>query len=49
MPLTVEAIYENGVLKPTGPLPLKEPRARPDALRAGLRPGSEPGRGAHPD
>ena len=24
MPLTVEAIYENGVLKPTGPLPLKE-------------------------
>jgi predicted DNA-binding antitoxin AbrB/MazE fold protein len=24
MPLTVEAIYENGVLKPTQPLPLKE-------------------------
>jgi predicted DNA-binding antitoxin AbrB/MazE fold protein len=24
MPLTVEAIYENGVLKPTHPLPLKE-------------------------
>jgi predicted DNA-binding antitoxin AbrB/MazE fold protein len=24
MPLTVEATYENGVLKPTGPLPLKE-------------------------
>jgi predicted DNA-binding antitoxin AbrB/MazE fold protein len=22
--ITVEAIYENGVLKPTGPLPLKE-------------------------
>jgi len=24
MPLTVEAIYENGVLKPVRPLPLKE-------------------------
>ena len=24
MPLTVEAIYENGVLKPVQPLPLKE-------------------------
>jgi predicted DNA-binding antitoxin AbrB/MazE fold protein len=24
MPLTVEAIYENGVLKPAQPLPLKE-------------------------
>jgi len=24
MPLTVEAIYENGVLKLTAPLPLKE-------------------------
>ncbi len=24
MPLTVEAIYENGVLKPARPLPLKE-------------------------
>jgi predicted DNA-binding antitoxin AbrB/MazE fold protein len=24
MPLTVEAIYENGVLKPIEPLPLKE-------------------------
>jgi predicted DNA-binding antitoxin AbrB/MazE fold protein len=24
MPLTVEAIYENGVLKPAEPLPLKE-------------------------
>ncbi len=24
MPLTVEAIYENGVLKPTQPLPLRE-------------------------
>jgi predicted DNA-binding antitoxin AbrB/MazE fold protein len=24
MPLTVDAIYENGVLKPTHPLPLKE-------------------------
>ena len=24
MPLIVEAIYENGVLKPTRPLPLKE-------------------------
>jgi predicted DNA-binding antitoxin AbrB/MazE fold protein len=24
MPITVEAIYENGVLKPTGPLPLQE-------------------------
>jgi predicted DNA-binding antitoxin AbrB/MazE fold protein len=24
MPLTVEAIYENGVLKPKEPLPLKE-------------------------
>jgi predicted DNA-binding antitoxin AbrB/MazE fold protein len=24
MPLTVEAIYENGVLKPTQPLPLQE-------------------------
>jgi predicted DNA-binding antitoxin AbrB/MazE fold protein len=24
MPLTVEAIYENGVLKPMAPLPLKE-------------------------
>ena len=24
MPLTVEAIYENGVLKPVHPLPLKE-------------------------
>jgi predicted DNA-binding antitoxin AbrB/MazE fold protein len=24
MPLTVEAIYENGVLKPVEPLPLKE-------------------------
>ena len=24
MPFTVEAIYENGVLKPTQPLPLKE-------------------------
>jgi predicted DNA-binding antitoxin AbrB/MazE fold protein len=24
MPLTFEAIYENGVLKPTQPLPLKE-------------------------
>jgi predicted DNA-binding antitoxin AbrB/MazE fold protein len=24
MPLTVEAVYENGVLKPTQPLPLKE-------------------------
>jgi predicted DNA-binding antitoxin AbrB/MazE fold protein len=24
MPLTFEAIYENGVLKPVGPLPLQE-------------------------
>ena len=24
MPITVEAIYENGALKPTQPLPLKE-------------------------
>ena len=24
MPLTIEAIYENGVLKPVQPLPLKE-------------------------
>ena len=24
MPLTVEAIYENGVLRPAQPLPLKE-------------------------
>jgi len=24
MPLTVEAVYENGVLKPKGPLPLRE-------------------------
>jgi predicted DNA-binding antitoxin AbrB/MazE fold protein len=24
MPFTVEAIYENGVLRPTQPLPLKE-------------------------
>ena len=24
MPLTVEAVYENGVLKPAEPLPLKE-------------------------
>lgn len=24
MPLTTEAIYENGVLKPSDPLPLKE-------------------------
>ncbi|HJT78031.1 MAG TPA: antitoxin family protein [Gemmataceae bacterium] len=24
MALTIEAIYENGVLKPSGPLPLKE-------------------------
>jgi predicted DNA-binding antitoxin AbrB/MazE fold protein len=24
MPLTIEAIYENGVLKPTEPLPFKE-------------------------
>jgi predicted DNA-binding antitoxin AbrB/MazE fold protein len=24
MPLTVEAVYENGVLKPTQPLPFKE-------------------------
>jgi predicted DNA-binding antitoxin AbrB/MazE fold protein len=24
MPLTVDAIYENGVLKPTQPLPLQE-------------------------
>ena len=24
MPLTVEAVYENGVLKPVQPLPLKE-------------------------
>lgn len=24
MPITVEAIYENGVLKPVQPLPLKE-------------------------
>jgi predicted DNA-binding antitoxin AbrB/MazE fold protein len=24
MPITVEAVYENGVLKPIGPLPLKE-------------------------
>ncbi len=24
MPLTVEAVYENGVLKPSQPLPLKE-------------------------
>lgn len=24
MPLTVEAVYENGVLKPVEPLPLKE-------------------------
>jgi predicted DNA-binding antitoxin AbrB/MazE fold protein len=24
MPITVEAIYENGVLKPTKPLPLEE-------------------------
>jgi predicted DNA-binding antitoxin AbrB/MazE fold protein len=24
MPLTFEAVYENGVLKPTEPLPLKE-------------------------
>jgi predicted DNA-binding antitoxin AbrB/MazE fold protein len=24
MPLTIEAIYENGVLEPTEPLPFKE-------------------------
>jgi predicted DNA-binding antitoxin AbrB/MazE fold protein len=24
MPLSIEAIYENGILKPTAPLPLKE-------------------------
>lgn len=24
MPLTVEAVYENGVLRPTAPLPLNE-------------------------
>jgi predicted DNA-binding antitoxin AbrB/MazE fold protein len=24
MPLTIEAVYENGVLKPTQPLPLEE-------------------------
>jgi predicted DNA-binding antitoxin AbrB/MazE fold protein len=24
MPLTIEAVYENGVLKPAEPLPLKE-------------------------
>ena len=24
MPLTIEAVYENGVLKPAQPLPLKE-------------------------
>jgi predicted DNA-binding antitoxin AbrB/MazE fold protein len=24
MPITIEAIYEDGVLKPTGPLPLRE-------------------------
>jgi predicted DNA-binding antitoxin AbrB/MazE fold protein len=24
MPLTIEAVYENGVLKPTQPLPLSE-------------------------
>ncbi len=24
IPLTIEAVYENGVLKPTGPLPLRE-------------------------
>jgi predicted DNA-binding antitoxin AbrB/MazE fold protein len=24
MPITVEAVYENGVLKPTQPLPFKE-------------------------
>ncbi len=24
MPLTIEAIYEDGVLKPAGPLPLKD-------------------------
>jgi predicted DNA-binding antitoxin AbrB/MazE fold protein len=27
MPLTVEAVYENGVLKPTRPLPLREHEA----------------------
>ncbi len=29
MTLTVEAIYENGVLKPTQPLPLKSDLGRP--------------------
>ena len=27
MPFTIEAIYENGVLKPTQPLPLREHEA----------------------
>jgi predicted DNA-binding antitoxin AbrB/MazE fold protein len=35
MPLTVEAIYENGVLRPTQPLPLKEhEKVRLSVLRA---------------
>ena len=37
MPFTVEAIYENGVLKPTQPLPLKEH----DHVRVTLHTSSE--------
>ena len=40
MPLTVEAIYENGVLKPAQPLPLKER----EKVRVTVRPTTKPGR-----
>ena len=38
MALTVEAIYENGVLKPVEPLPLKEQQR----VRLHIQPGDTP-------
>jgi predicted DNA-binding antitoxin AbrB/MazE fold protein len=38
MALTIEAVYENGVLKPTQPLPMKEH----EKVRITVEPGDSP-------
>jgi predicted DNA-binding antitoxin AbrB/MazE fold protein len=42
MPITVEAVYENGVLKLEQPLPLKEHEKVRVTVQPGTPPGEEP-------
>jgi predicted DNA-binding antitoxin AbrB/MazE fold protein len=44
MPITVEATYENGVLKPAQPLPLKEHEKVRVTLDPAVKPGAADGR-----